>query len=132
MATMAAKRDYYEVLGVDRNATEAQVSEAYRKLAMQFHPDRNPGDDEAIVKFKEAAEAFEVLSHREKRATYDRFGHAGLEGGGAPHFHDVSDIVNAFGDILARVFSATSSAAGGVAPRGSARAPTSSAKSSST
>lgn len=104
MAMMAAKRDYYEVLGVDRNATEAQVSEAYRKLAMQFHPDRNPGDEEAVVKFKEAAEAFEVLSHSEKRATYDRYGHAGLEGGGAPHFHDVSDIFNAFGDIFGEGF----------------------------
>ena len=100
MATMAQKRDYYEVLGVDRNATETQIAESYRKLAMQHHPDRNPGDEEAIVKFKEAAEAFEVLSHREQRARYDRFGHAGLEGGGAPHFHDVSDIFEAFGDIF--------------------------------
>ena len=83
MATMAEKRDYYEVLGVDRNAGEAQISEAYRKLALKYHPDRNPGDDEAVVKFKEAAEAFEVLSHPEKRARYDRYGHAGLEGGGA-------------------------------------------------
>ncbi|MBU4398804.1 MAG: DnaJ domain-containing protein, partial [Planctomycetes bacterium] len=77
---MAARRDYYEVLGVDRNATEAQVSEAYRKLALKFHPDRNPGDDGAVAKFKEAAEAFEVLGHAAKRARYDRYGHAGLEG----------------------------------------------------
>jgi molecular chaperone DnaJ len=104
MRTMAEKRDYYEVLGIDRDATEAQVSESYRKLAMKFHPDRNPGDEEAIVKFKEAAEAFEVLSHTEKRARYDRFGHAGLEGGGSPHFHDVSDIFNAFGDIFGQGF----------------------------
>jgi molecular chaperone DnaJ len=104
MATMAEKRDYYEVLGVDRNATEAQLSEAYRKLALKHHPDRNPGDEEAVVRFKEAAEAFEVLSHPEKRATYDRFGLAGLEGGGMPHFHDVSDIVNAFGDIFGEGF----------------------------
>lgn len=97
---MAEKRDYYEVLGVDRNATESQISEAYRKLALQYHPDRNPGNDEAVGKFKEAAEAFEVLSHTEKRARYDRFGLAGLEGGGAPYFHDVSDIFNAFGDIF--------------------------------
>ena len=97
---MAEKRDYYQVLGVERTATEAQLSEAYRKLALKYHPDRNPGDDEAIVKFKEAAEAFEVLSHTEKRARYDRYGHAGLEGGGSPHFHDVSDIFEAFGDIL--------------------------------
>lgn len=101
---MAQKRDYYEVLGVDRNATEAQISESYRKLAMKYHPDRNPGDEEAVVRFKEAAEAFEVLGHREKRARYDRFGHAGLEGGGAPHFQDVSDIFNAFGDIFGQGF----------------------------
>ncbi|MEN6450130.1 MAG: molecular chaperone DnaJ [Thermoguttaceae bacterium] len=97
---MAEKRDYYEVLGVERDAAEAKISEAYRRLALKFHPDRNPGDEEAVVKFKEAAEAFEVLSHREKRARYDRFGHAGLEGGGAPQFHDVSDIFQAFGDIF--------------------------------
>ena len=84
IVVMAEKRDYYEVLGVGRDATNAQLSEAYRKLALRYHPDRNPSDDEAIVKFKEAAEAFEVLSHREKRARYDRYGHAGLEGGGAP------------------------------------------------
>lgn len=100
MATMADKRDYYEVLGVDRNAEQAQISEAYRKLALKYHPDRNPGNDEAIVKFKECAEAFEVLCHPEKRARYDRYGHAGMENGGSPHFHDVSDIFNAFGDIF--------------------------------
>jgi molecular chaperone DnaJ len=100
MATMAEKRDYYEVLGVERDATEGKISEAYRRLALQHHPDRNPGDEEAVVKFKEAAEAFEVLSHKEKRARYDRFGHAGLEGGGAPQFHDVSDIFAAFGDMF--------------------------------
>jgi molecular chaperone DnaJ len=99
MTAMADKRDYYEVLGVDRNATSSQISEAYRKLAMKYHPDRNPGNDEAVAMFKEAAEAFEVLSHAEKRANYDRYGHAGVEGG-APHFHDVSDIFSAFGDIL--------------------------------
>lgn len=97
---MADKRDYYEVLGVMRSATDGQISEAYRKLAMKYHPDRNPGDDEAVVKFKEAAEAFEVLSHKEKRARYDQYGHAGLEGGGAAHFHDVGDIFQAFGDIF--------------------------------
>ena len=77
-----------------------RFSEAYRKLALKYHPDRNPGDEEAVVKFKEAAEAFEVLSHAEKRGRYDRYGHAGLEGGGAPQFHDVSDIFAAFGDIF--------------------------------
>ena len=66
-----------------------QIAEAYRKLALQYHPDRNPGDEEAVARFKEAAEAFEVLSHPDKRAAYDRYGHAGLEGGGAPQFHDI-------------------------------------------
>ncbi|MGA2035022.1 MAG: molecular chaperone DnaJ [Thermoguttaceae bacterium] len=98
---MADKRDYYEVLGVDRSASKDQVSEAYRKLALKYHPDRNPGDDTVVVKFKEAAEAFEVLSHSEKRARYDRYGHAGLESSGAaPHFEDVGDIFAAFGEIF--------------------------------
>ena len=102
MVQMAGKRDYYEVLGIERSAGEEQISQAYRKLALKYHPDRNPGDDEAVVKFKEAAEAFEVLSHAEKRARYDRYGHAGLAGpgGGAPEFRDVSDIFDAFGNIF--------------------------------
>jgi molecular chaperone DnaJ len=99
MATMADKRDYYEVLGVSRRAEDGQISEAYRKLAMKYHPDRNPGDQEAVARFKEAAEAFEVLSHKEKRARYDQYGFAGL-GGGSPQFHDVGDIFQAFGDIF--------------------------------
>jgi molecular chaperone DnaJ len=99
---MAEKRDYYEVLGVQRSASRDQISEAYRKLALKYHPDRHPDDhEEAVVKFKEAAEAFEVLSHPEKRERYDRFGFAGLEaGGGAPHFRDVGDIFEHFGDIF--------------------------------
>jgi len=105
MVTMAEKRDYYEVLGVSRTASAGQISEAYRKLALQYHPDRNPGDDEAGRRFKEAAEAFEVLNNQEKRAIYDRYGHAGLEGGGAaPHFHDVEDVFAAFGDMFADLF----------------------------
>jgi molecular chaperone DnaJ len=100
MATMAEKRDYYEVLGVARNASQEDISAAYRKLALQYHPDRNPGDEESVVRFKEAAEAFEVLGSADKRSRYDRFGFAGLENGGMPHFHDVSDIFQAFGDIL--------------------------------
>jgi molecular chaperone DnaJ len=99
MAKMAAKRDYYEVLGVGRDASGAQLSEAYRKLAMKYHPDKNPGDDTAVEKFKEAAEAFEVLNNSDKRAQYDRYGHAGVEGNG-PHFQDVGDIFDAFSDIF--------------------------------
>ncbi|HUT11165.1 MAG TPA: molecular chaperone DnaJ [Thermoguttaceae bacterium] len=103
---MAEKRCYYEVLGVDRSATDGQISEAYRKLALKYHPDRNPDDDGAVARFKEAAEAFEVLNNPQKRARYDRFGHAGLEGtsGGAPHFHEVGDIFEAFGDIFGDLF----------------------------
>jgi len=99
MATMADKREYYEVLGVDRSASDKAVSEAYRKLAMKYHPDRNPGDQDAVARFKEAAEAFEVLSHPDKRARYDRYGHAGLEGG-APQFRDVNEIFEAFSEIF--------------------------------
>lgn len=100
---MSEKRDYYDVLGVPRDASESQISESYRKLAMQYHPDRNPGNEEAVVKFKEAAEAFEVLSHTEKRARYDRYGLAGLEGG-APHFHDLGEIFQSFGNIFGDSF----------------------------
>ncbi|MGD9721097.1 MAG: molecular chaperone DnaJ [Pirellulales bacterium] len=97
---MAGKRDYYEVLGVKRSATDKQIADAYRKLAIKFHPDKNPGDEEAVVLFKEAAEAFEVLGDGERRARYDRFGHAAFEGGGARGFGDVNDIFAAFGDIF--------------------------------
>jgi molecular chaperone DnaJ len=102
MAPMAAKRDYYEVLGIARTATEKEVAVAYRKLAIKFHPDSNSGDAEAAERFKEAAEAYEVLGNAEKRARYDQFGHAGLEGmaGGASHFDSVEDIFEAFGDIF--------------------------------
>src|SRR5438309_1974633 len=101
MVQMASKRDYYEVLGVERSAAGKQIAEAYRKLAIRYHPDKNPGDEEAIVRFKEAAEAFEILSDSDKRARYDRYGHAGVDGaGGAPHFSDVNDIFAAFGDIF--------------------------------
>ena len=100
MVKMADKRDYYEVLGVDRSASKEQIAESYRKLAMKYHPDRNPGDEAAIARFKEAAEAFEVLNHPEKRAKYDRFGFQGLQGSDAPHFHDVGDIFEAFGDVF--------------------------------
>ena len=99
---MATKRDYYEVLSITRTASGEEISVAYRKLALEYHPDRNPGNDEAIASFKEAAEAYEVLSDAEKRARYDRYGHAGIDGqqGGAGHFTDVNDIFEAFGDIF--------------------------------
>ncbi|MDP7671433.1 MAG: DnaJ domain-containing protein, partial [Vicinamibacterales bacterium] len=78
-----SKRDYYEVLGVARDASDQDVKSAYRKLALKYHPDRNPGDAAAEEHFKEAAEAYSVLADREKRAAYDRFGHAGLGSAGA-------------------------------------------------
>ncbi len=96
-----AKRDYYEVLGVAKTASDDEIKKAYRKLAMQYHPDRNPDNKEAEEKFKEAAEAYEVLSDKEKRSKYDRFGHNGLRGG--QDFHDFSnfqDIFSHFSDIF--------------------------------
>jgi len=98
MATMSGKRDYYEVLGVERTASDKVIAEAYRRLAIKHHPDKNPGDEDAIALFKEAAEAFEVLGDREKRARYDRYGHAGAAAG--RQFTDVNDIFAAFGDIF--------------------------------
>jgi len=95
------KRDYYEILGVERSADDAMIKSAYRKLALKYHPDRNPGDHDAEEKFKEAAEAYEVLSSADKRARYDRFGHDGLRGqGGSPGFTDINDIFSHFGDIF--------------------------------
>jgi molecular chaperone DnaJ len=96
-------RDYYEILGVGRDADEKTLKSAYRKLALQFHPDRNPGDKEAEARFKEAAEAYEVLSDPSKRQRYDRFGHAGVRGngaGGGAGFQDINDIFSAFSDIF--------------------------------
>ena len=96
-------RDYYDVLGVERKASPEDLKRAYRNMALRYHPDRNPDDDEAEQKFKEAAEAYEVLSDPAKRQRYDQFGHAGLRGNGGagqPGFHDVSDIFNAFSHIF--------------------------------
>jgi molecular chaperone DnaJ len=97
---MVDQRDYYEVLGVERRATSAQITDAYRKLAVRFHPDKNPGNDEAAVRFKEAARAFEVLSNDELRSRYDRYGHAGVQGGRTHDFNDISDVFEAFGDLF--------------------------------
>lgn len=96
---MADKTDYYEVLGVSRTATAKEIAAAYRKKAIKYHPDSNPGDEGATQKFKQAAEAYEVLSDPDKRARYDRFGHSGVEGANS-QFHDVEDILEAFGDVF--------------------------------
>ena len=96
-----AKRDYYEILGISRTATEAEIKKAYRKLAVQHHPDKNPNDHTAEEKFKEAAEAYSVLSDAQKRAAYDRFGHAGVSAGAGagfdPGFSNIEDIFDMFG-----------------------------------
>jgi len=96
------KRDYYEILGVSKNATKDELKKAYRKLAMQYHPDRNPNDKQAEEKFKEAAEAYEILNDDNKRARYDRFGHEGVKGSGfgSPGFSDINDIFSHFSDIF--------------------------------
>jgi molecular chaperone DnaJ len=94
------RRDYYEVLGIDRNASEEEIKKAYRQMAMKLHPDRNPGNKESEEKFKEAAEAYEVLGDAEKRRRYDQFGHEGMRGTNFQEFTNVEDIFSAFGDIL--------------------------------
>lgn len=94
-------RDYYDILGVGRDASDKELKKAYRKLALEFHPDRNPDDPDAEKKFKEAAEAYEVLSDERKRQIYDRFGHEGLRGQGfEPNYSDVGDIFSAFSEIF--------------------------------
>ncbi|MGX5658219.1 molecular chaperone DnaJ [Castellaniella ginsengisoli] len=115
-----AKRDFYDVLGVAKNASDDDIRKAYRKLAMKYHPDRNPDSKEAEDKFKEAKEAYEILSDAEKRAAYDRFGHAGVDpnaaagagmGGGAGGFAD------AFGDIFGEIFGGAAGRRGGGGPQ---------------
>lgn len=105
---MAQPRDYYEVLGVNRDADADTIKKSYRKIAMQFHPDRNPGNREAEEKFKEAAAAYDVLSDSQKRAQYDRFGHQAFGGGGGGFggggFTDVNDVFSAFSDIFEDFF----------------------------
>lgn len=119
---MPTARDYYEVLGVERTADAEEIKRAYRRMAMKYHPDRNPGDTEAEARFKEAAEAYEVLADEGKRKTYDQFGHEGLRRGGGPATHDfsrmdVTDIFSMFEDIFAGM------GGGGGGGRGGRRGP---------
>ena len=98
-------RDYYEILSVERTCTEVELKAAFRKLAMQHHPDRNPGDSEAEARFKELNEAYSILSDPQKRAVYDRFGHAGVNGAGGGHQQDAQDIfADVFGDVFGEMF----------------------------
>lgn len=126
---MATKRDYYEVLGVDKNVSPEDLKKAYRKLALKYHPDRNPGDKEAEEKFKEAAEAYDVLSNPDKKARYDQFGHAGLDGAGGFGGQGMSmdDIFSSFGSIFGDIFGGGGFSFGGFgdARSGGARRPTS-------
>lgn len=115
--TTQAKRDYYEILGVTRTASEQEIKSSYRKLAMQYHPDRNPGNHEAEEKFKECTEAYSVLIDTEKRQRYDQFGHAGVNGGPGgfggfdpSNFQDFGDI---FGDIFSDFFGVNVGGGGG-------------------
>lgn len=105
---MADKRDFYEILGVSKNATADELKKAYRQLALKYHPDRNPGDKGAEDKFKEAAEAYEVLSNADKKARYDQFGHAGMSGaaggGGFNGGMSMDDIFSHFGDVFGDIF----------------------------
>src|SRR3954464_13733181 len=118
---MATKRDYYEVLGVPKNASEEEIKKAYRKLAMKFHPDRNQGDNgkDAEARFKEAKEAYEMLSDAQKRAAYDQYGHAGVDpnaGGfrpGGPGAEGFGGFAEAFGDIFGDIFGGQGGGAGG-------------------
>src|SRR5215471_927768 len=103
-----SKRDYYEILGVQKSASADEIKKAYRKVAMQYHPDRNPGDKAAEEKFKEAAEAYEVLSDADKKSQYDRYGHAGVSSNGRGHYGaggmNMDDIFSQFGDIFGNFF----------------------------
>jgi molecular chaperone DnaJ len=121
-----AKRDYYEILGLNRNASTDEIKKSYRKVAMQYHPDRNPGDKTAEEKFKEAAEAYEILSDQDKRAQYDRYGHAGVSNngrGGHPGGMNMEDIFSQFGDIFGEdIFGSFFGGGGGARTRGGQRA----------
>ena len=119
-----SKRDYYEILGVAKNASADEIKKAYRKVAMQYHPDRNPGDKSAEERFKEAAEAYEVLCDGDKRAQYDRFGHAGVSGNGrGAHAPNMEDIFSQFGDIFGEdIFGSFFGGGGGQRTRSGQRA----------
>src|SRR5260370_86665 len=114
--TRVSKSDYYEVLGVSRDVSDQELKSAYRKQAMKYHPDRNPGDHAAEEKFKQASEAYQVLSDADKRAVYDRYGHAGVggQGFGTGPFVGGVDIGDIFGDLFGEMFSM-----GGTGQRGS-------------
>ena len=113
-----SKRDYYDILSVSKGASEAEIKKAYRKLALKYHPDKNPGNKEAESKFKEAAEAYEVLSNPQKRQQYDQFGHAAFDGGqgGFGGGMSMDDIFDHFGDIFGSAFGG-----GGFGRRGGSR-----------
>src|SRR3974377_1193654 len=100
----AKKKDYYNILGVSRDATPEEIKKQYRQIALKYHPDRNPGNKESENKFKEAAEAYEVLRDPEKRRLYDMYGHEGVSSTGFTGFQDFSDIFRSFGDIFEDFF----------------------------
>ena len=106
------KRDYYEILDVSRNASDDELKKSYRRLALKFHPDRNPNDPVAEEKFKEAAEAYDVLNDPEKRSLYDRYGHDGLQGAGFQGFGGAEDVFSSFGSIFEELFGFGGGAAG--------------------
>ncbi len=118
---MSTKRDYYEILGVSKTAAADEIKKAYRKVAIQFHPDKNPDNKEAEEKFKEAAEAYEILSHVDKRAQYDRFGHSRGNGGFSGQNMNMDDIFSQFGDIFGGGGSPFDSFFGGGSTRGGKR-----------
>ncbi|HKZ38920.1 MAG TPA: DnaJ domain-containing protein, partial [Chryseolinea sp.] len=118
---MSTKRDYYEILGLSKGASADEIKKAYRKVAIQFHPDKNPDNKEAEEKFKEAAEAYEILSNADKRAQYDRFGHSRGNGGFSGQNMNMDDIFSQFGDIFGGGGSPFDSFFGGGSTRGGRR-----------